>query len=130
MIHEPDMRIPIQNSVYFEENKNFKSSPLNFKILNNLSFQKVEKNKFPLIGLLNKLPKYPSLFETVLITINDYLVFKFLDKKINFNELTKLIIKNSNLKEFQKYKKIMPRNIKQIYNLRDYVHLKLNTLGI
>ena len=71
-----------------------------------------------------------SLFETVLITINDYLVFKFLDKKINFNELTKLIIKISNLKEFQKYKKIMPRNIKQIYNLRDYVHLKLNTLGI
>jgi len=130
LIHEPDMRIPIQNSVYFEENKNFKSSPLNFKILNNLSFQKVEKNKFPLIGLLNKLPKYPSLFETVLITINDYLVFKFLDKKINFNELTKLIIKISNLKEFQKYKKIMPRNIKQIYNLRDYVHLKLNTLGI
>ena len=102
----------------------------NFKTLNNLCFQKVEKNKFPLVGLLNKLPKYPSLFETVLITINDYLVFKFLDKKINFNELTKLIIKNSNLKEFQKYKKIMPRNIKQIYNLRDYVHLKLNTLGI
>ena len=80
--------------------------------------------------MLNKLPKYPSLFETVLITINDYLVFKFLDKKINFNELTKLIIKISNLKEFQKFKKIKPRNIKQIYNLRDYVHLKLNTLGI
>ena len=82
------------------------------------------------MGLLNKLPKYPSLFETVLITINDYLVYKFLDKKINFRELTNLINKISNLKEFQKFKKIKPRNIKQIYNLRDYVHLKLNTLGI
>ena len=130
LIHEPDMRIPIQNSIYFQENKNIKSSPLDFKILNNLSFQKVEKSKFPLVGLLNKLPKYPSLFETVLITINDYLVYKFLDKKINFHELTKLIYKISNLKEFQKFKKIKPRNIKQIYNLRDYVHLKLNTLGI
>jgi 1-deoxy-D-xylulose-5-phosphate reductoisomerase len=41
-----------------------------------------------------------------------------------------LINKVSNLKEFQKFKKIKPRNIKQIYNLRDYVHLKLNALGI
>jgi 1-deoxy-D-xylulose-5-phosphate reductoisomerase len=130
LIHEPDMTIPIYNSIYFEEKKNIKSNPLNFEILNNLNLQKVEKNKFPLIRLLNKLPKYPSLFETVLITINDYLVNKFLDRKINFIELTKLINKISNYKEFQKFKKIKPRNIKQIYNLRDYVHLKLNTLGI
>ncbi len=130
LIHEPDMTIPIHNSVYFEDNKYIKSSPLDFKILNDLNLQKVKKSKFPLIGLLNKLPKYPSLFETVLITINDYLVYKFLDRKINFHDLTKLINKISNLKEFQKFKKIKPRNIKQIYNLRDYVHLKLNTLGI
>ena len=76
------------------------------------------------------MPKNSSLFETVLITVNDYLVYKFLDKKINFQELTKLINQISNLKEFKKFKKIKPRNIKQIYNLRDYVHLKLNTLGI
>ena len=130
LIHEPDMTIPIYNSIYFAESKNIKSSPLDFKTLNNLNLHKVEKNKFPLVGLLNKLPKYPSLFETVLITINDYLVYKFLDKRINFQDLTKLINKISNLKEFQKFKKIKPRNIKQIYNLRDYVHLKLNALGI
>ena len=130
LIHEPDMTIPIHNSVYFEDNKYIKSSPLDFRILNDLNLQKVKESKFPLIGLLNKLPKYPSLFETVLITINDYLVYKFLDRKINFHDLTKLINKISNLKEFQKFKKIKPRNIKQIYNLRDYVYLKLNTLGI
>ena len=130
LIHEPDMTIPIYNSIYFEKNKNIKSNPLNFETLNNLSLHKVEKNKFPLVGLLDKLPKYSSLFETVLITINDYLVYRFLDKRINFQDLTKLINKISNLKEFQKFKKIKPRNIKQIYNLRDYVHLKLNALGI
>ena len=130
LIHEPDMMIPIYNSIYIEENKSFDSSPLDFKILNDLNLKKVEKNKFPLVGLLNGLPKYSSLFETVLITVNDYLVYKFLDKKINFQELTKLINRISNLKEFQKFKKIKPRNIKQIYNLRDYVHLKLNALGI
>ena len=113
-----------------KKSKNIETSPLDFKTLNNLNLHKVEKNKFPLVGLLNKLPKYPSLFETVLITINDYLVYKFLDRRINFQNLTKLISKISNLKEFQKFKKIKPRNIKQIYNLRDYVHLKLNALGI
>ena len=130
LIHEPDMTIPIYNSIYFEKNKNIESSPLDFKILNNLNLQKVEKNKFPLVNILDKLPKYSSLFETVLITINDYLVYKFLGRKIDFHNLTKLINKISNLKEFQKYKKIKPKNIKQIYNLRDYVHLKLNALGI
>tara|TARA_B100000989_G_scaffold296350_1_gene279400 strand:+ start:1974 stop:3137 length:1164 start_codon:yes stop_codon:yes gene_type:complete len=130
LIHEPDMTIPIYNSVYFKENKNIKSRPVDFKNLNNLNLKKVNKNKFPLVKLLNKLPKHPSLFETILITVNDYLVNKFLDRKINFLELTKLIIKISKLKEFQKFKKIKPRNINQIYNLRDYVHLKLDTLGI
>jgi len=130
LTHEPDMTIPIFNSVYFEKNKNIKSRPLDLKTLNNLNLHNVEKNKFPLVGLLNKLPKNPSLFETILITVNDYLVYKFLDRKINFQKLINLINKISNLKEFQKFKKIKPRNIKQIYNLRDYVHLKLNTLGI
>ena len=130
LIHEPDMTIPIYNSVYFQEKKNLKSIPLDFRTLNNLNLQKVEKNKFPLVDLINKLPKYSSLFETVLITVNDYLVYKLLDKKINFFELSKLILKITNYKEFQKFKKIKPRNIKQIYNLRDYVHLKLDTLGI
>ena len=62
-----------------------------------------------------------SLYETALITINDYLVYKFLEKKINFQKLIKLIYKISNLKEFQKFKKIQPKNIKDINNLRDYV---------
>ena len=130
LIHEPDMKIPIYNSIFYKSYQNLKTDSLDFKILNNLNLKKVEKNKFPLVSLLQKLPKNSSLYETVLISINDYLVYKFLDKKINFQKLTKLIYKISNLKEFQKYKKIQPKNIKDIYNLRDYVHLKLDTLGI
>ena len=130
LIHEPDMKIPIYNSIYYQANKNFKNSPLNFNILNNLNLNKVQENKFPLVRLIKKLPKNSSLFETVLITINDYLVYKFLEKKINFQKLVNLIQKISNLKDFQKFKKIEPKNLKEIYNLRDYVHLKLEALGI
>ena len=87
-------------------------------------------NKFPLVKLLNKLPSQSSLFETVLITINDYFVFKFLEKKINFQKLIYLIDKYSKLEEFQKFKKIKPKNVKDIYNLRDYVSFKMDSLGI
>ena len=130
LIHEPDMKIPIYNSMFYQTGQKFKNKPLNFKILNNLSLKKVEETKFPLVRLLNKLPKHSSLFETVLITINDYLVYRFLEKKINFRKLTELIYKISDLKEFQKFKKIKPKNIDDIYRLRDYVSLKMNSLGI
>ena len=130
LIHEPDMKIPIYNSIYYKKNEIFKSRPLDLKILNNLDLREVEKTKFPLVKLLDKLPDKSSLFETVLITINDFFVYKFLEKKINFSELNKLIYKISNLKEFQKFKKIQAKNLKEIYNLRDYVHLKLDALGI
>jgi len=130
LIHEPDMKIPIHNSIYQNPNKKIKSKSLNLNILNNLNLKKVDEIKFPLVRLLKKMPKQTSLFETILITVNDYLVYKFLDEKITFQNLTKLIYKISNMKEFNKYKKIKPKSVDDIYRLRDYVSLKLSTLGI
>ena len=130
LIHDPDMKIPIYNSIFNQEGKNFKSKPLDFKTLNNLNLKKVDEKKFPLVRLLNELPQNSSLFETVIITVNDYLVYKFLNKKINFQKLNKLIYKISNLRDFQKFKKIKPKSVGQIYKLRNYVHLKIKSLGI
>ncbi len=129
LTHDPDMKIPIYNSIFNQGGESFKK-PLDFKTLNNLSLKKVDEKKFPLVKLLNKLPQKSSLFETVIITVNDYLVYKFLNKKINFQKLTKLIYKISNLRDFQKFKKIKPKNVDQIYKLRNYVHLKVESLGI
>ena len=130
LIHDPDMKIPIQNSLFSNKKNNIKVKSLNFDILNNLDLKKVDFHKFPVVKLLNKLPKNTSLFETVLITVNDYLVFKFLKSRINFKRLIDLIIKTSNLKEFQKFKKIKPKNVNDIYSLRNYVSSKLDSLGI
>ena len=130
LVHDPDMKIPIYNSIYSADTKSIKTHSLNLKILNNLELKKVDTKKFPLVKLLNKLPNHTSLFETVLITINDYLVFKFLEKKINFQKLIQLIERISNFREFQKFKKIKPKSIDDIYDLRDYVSLKLDSLGI
>ena len=130
LLHDPDMKIPIYNSIYSTDFKSIKTHSLNLKILNNLELKEVDIKRFPLVKLLDRLPKHTSLFETVLITINDYLVFKFLKKKINFQKLVRLIDKISNFREFQKFKKIKPKNIDDIYYLRDYVSLKLDSLGI
>tara|TARA_B100001057_G_C22802980_1_gene932276 strand:- start:114 stop:1280 length:1167 start_codon:yes stop_codon:yes gene_type:complete len=130
LLHEPDMKIPIYNSIYLEDNNFIKSQPLRIDILNNLNLKNVDIKKFPLIKILKHLPKENSLFETVLITVNDYLVYKFLEKKLNFKMLMNLIIKISNLKEFKKFKKIKPKNVEDIYRIRDFVSFKMDSLGI
>jgi 1-deoxy-D-xylulose-5-phosphate reductoisomerase len=130
LAHEPDMKIPIYNSIYPKNTNKIKVDSLNLNTLNNLNLKKVDVKKFPLVKLLKKLPNQSSLYETVIITINDYFVFKFLDKKINFQKLISLINKFSNLREFQKYKKIKPTNIDEIYRLRDYVSSKMDSLAI
>tara|TARA_A100000164_G_scaffold378398_1_gene419894 strand:+ start:3532 stop:4698 length:1167 start_codon:yes stop_codon:yes gene_type:complete len=130
LLHEPDMKIPIYNSIYLSSNLKIKSKALNLNIMNNLELKKVDTKKFPLVKILKKLPSNTSLFETVLITVNDYLVYKFLDNKISFQKLITLIAKISNLREFQKFKKIKPKNVEDIYRLRDYVSLKMDSLGI
>ncbi len=130
IIHEPDMRIPIFNSLYQKNTKTIKTKSINFEILNKPNLKKVDLKKFILVKLLNKLPQHTSLFETILITINDYFVHKFLNHRINFERLVRFIYKFSNSKEFQKFKKIKPKKVKDIYKLRDYVSFKLDTLGI
>ncbi len=90
----------------------------------------MKKKKFPVIKLLDILPKQNSLYETALVSINDYLVNKFLDKKIKYIELIELINIYANDKNFTKLRKMPVKSIKDIYKIRDYVSFKLNTLGI
>ncbi len=130
LLHDADMKIPIHNSIYFHNKKEIITKPLNLKILNNLQFKKIDYKKFPLVNILNKLPNRNSLYETALLTINDYFVSKFLNKKINYKQLTKLIYKNSIDQKFTKFRLKKPKSVSDIYKLRDYVSLKLDNLGI
>ena len=51
-IHEPDMKIPIFNSLYPLAKKKVKSDNLNLSILNNLELKQIDYRKFPLVTLL------------------------------------------------------------------------------
>jgi len=130
LAHESSMKIPIFNTLYMDESKKINSKKLNIPILNNLKFKKINKKLFPVISILDYLPSETSLFETILVVANDELVNLFLKRKISFYEISKNLISFVNLKEFQKYKKINPKNIQDIHNLSNYVRLKLNSFCI
>ena len=130
LLHDTDMKIPIHNSIYQDNFKKIYSKPLNLNILNNLRFKKIDIKKFPVVKLIQSLPKKNSLYETALISINDYLVSKYLKKKITYTKLVKLINFHANHKNFTKFRKSNAKNVDEIYKIRDYVNLKLDTLGI
>ena len=68
------MKIPIFNSIYNDDNKNFKSKKININLLNNLNLNKVDSKKYPSIKILKLIPKKDTLFETLLVSANDELV--------------------------------------------------------
>ena len=130
LVHETDMKIPIFNSLYSNFDKKIKSKKIDFEILNNLNFQKVDVKKFPIVNLIKSLPSKDSLFETVIVSANDCLVDNFLNKKINFLDISKVLFRIINSKEFIKYKQKEPLNIEEIKKLNKYVSLKVNNLCI
>ena len=130
LAHDPDMKIPIFNSLNDEKLRITKTPEIDLKILNDLNLNKVDKNKFLFVNILDKLPKNSTLFETVIITINDHFVYRFLKKEISFKKMIYLINKYINSKKFMKFKKIKPKKVEDIYRLRNYVSSKMDSLVI
>ena len=58
-----------------------------------------------------------SLFETILVSINDKFVELFLKNKIKFTDISIKMNKMLNLYSFKKYKKIKPKNIEEIIRM-------------
>ena len=89
-----------------------------------------ERINLSFFDILKILPNKNSLFETVLVSANDQLVKLFLNKEIAYTDISKKIMRLVSLKELQKYKKIQPRNIKDILKINEYVRLKINSKHI
>ena len=130
LVHDTDMTIPIFNSIYPNFSEKIKSNNLNINFLNNLNFHRVDKRRFPVIEILNNIPSNDSLYETILIAANDGLVNLFLEEKIKFTDISKLLLRFISLKEFLKYRKIKPQNINDIVKIHKYVSLKINSLSV
>ena len=130
--HDTNMKIPISNSIYIgEPNQRFiKSNDINIINLNSLNFQKVDSKKFPVIKILKEITEKNSLFDTILVSINDELVSLFLKNKINFLDISSKIQFLINLPFFSKFKHQKPNYLAQIEKLNEFVRLKTRTLSV
>ena len=128
--HDTTMEIPIFNTIYDNGEMKLRSKKIDINKLNNLNLKKVNVKKFPFVKILKYLPSKDSLFETVLISINDELVNLFLNKKISFLDISKILLKTIFSKEFKKYKFLKPKNVNEIVKLNKYVRLKINSMCI
>ncbi len=130
IIHDTTMYIPIFNSLYFNTDKKILVKKIDLKKLNNLKLNKLNIERYPITKVLKDIPKKISLFETVVVSANDELVNLYLQKKINFGDISKKLLKFINHKEFVKFKKKPPISIENIIKLNKYVRSKIKMMSI
>ena len=130
LVHDTSMKIPVFNTLYHGLDKKINSKLLDLDKLNNLNLKVVDLKKFTSIKILNELPKISSLYETILVVANDEFVNLFLKKKIKFNQISQYLLRFIKTYEFQKYKRLKPKNIHEIVELSKYVRLKIRSLSI
>ena len=128
--HDTDMKIPIFNTLYNNNNYKIKSKKINFKLLNNLNLDVVNLKKYPLVKILNHVPKTDTLFETLLVSVNDELVDLFLKNKISFEEISTKLNQIISHKDFLKYRQKKVNNLTQIEKLNEFVRLKTKSLSV
>ena len=127
LTHDTNMEVPIMNSLYLNnESFIYNDNKLNFEILNGINFINPDKKKFPLLNLIKIIPIKNSYFETILITINDELVMRYLRGEINYFSLNYNLLKMIKKPYFTKYYQSSPNNINDIKSMVNKVKNYLN----
>ncbi len=117
LAHETTMEIPIMNSLYSDNEKNFLgNNDFSYTKLNGVNFIKPNIKNFPLIKLLD-LKYNNTYFEIILVTINETLVNMYLDNKVNYLALHKTLLNLIKKPYFVKFYSRYPKNINEIKNM-------------
>ena len=87
----PDMRIPIQYALSYPERLPLSLPVMDFRMINTLTFEKPDLEKFPCLHLAYQALRAGSDFPAVLNAANEVAVAAFLEKKIKFTDIPKLI---------------------------------------
>ena len=114
--HDTSMIIPLANAI-FDGKLNIKeivgANDKKDIVFNKLVFLKVEKEKFPIINLKNRLIEHIST-PIIINAANEILVDQYLKKKIPFMSIYKLILSVLRDRNYKKYAIKEPKNINQI----------------
>ena len=123
LAHQTNMMIPISNALeIFEKNSNY-SFLDNMDKLNNLKFENPKIKQFPLLKILDYIPENFTYFETILITINDNLVYKYLNHSITYISIHLNLLRLIKSPFFKSYYKLKPKNI---YDIKKMINVTNN----
>ena len=121
--HETSMIIPLVNAIFDEKLNIGDFYKIKKKIrdlpIKNLTFDTVNKKKFPTIRLKSVANKHPSS-PIIVNASNEILVDQFLQKKIPFTGIFKIIMSILNDRNYKKYAIRKPKNINQINIINDW----------
>ncbi|MFN4131533.1 MAG: 1-deoxy-D-xylulose-5-phosphate reductoisomerase [Caldimicrobium sp.] len=113
-LSQPDMRIPIAYALSYPERWTLPLTPLNLTMLQGLTFQEVDLEKFPALKLAyqvaEKGPPYPLILEAA----DEIVVSAFLERSISFSQIPQFLEKTLNEFKFS----IIPKD-----NLEEYLQL-------
>lgn len=88
-----DMRVPIQYAITYPKKEIYKlDSSLDFNTLNNLSFKKMDYERYPLLKVAYEVGKLGGLKPTIYNASNEEAVKLFINKKIKFLDIETIII--------------------------------------
>ena len=124
ILYNSDMKIPISNILYGSKKNILKIKKIDTKILNNLSFQKVSAKKFPSINLIKRSLKFNSSIPTIMNASNEVLVDMFLNKKIGFLDIVRIVGKIFKDEDFNKYATRKLSSINDIEIIDKWARLK------
>jgi 1-deoxy-D-xylulose-5-phosphate reductoisomerase len=87
----PDMKVPIQYALTYPFRENGNVESLNLAKLGSLNFQKPDMDKFPALRLGYEVVEKGGTMGATLNAANEIAVQAFLERKIKFTDITKLV---------------------------------------
>ena len=117
----PDMKIPINYALHYPKHTKLNLKPLNLDLIGQLTFEKPDLNKFQCIQLAYSAMESGGTSTSILNIANDLSVELFLNEKIEFTQIPKLIELC-----ITKHHYISKPNIDDIFNQIDWVKNFIN----
>jgi len=124
ILYNSDMKIPISNLIYKDNNKFINSKKIESKTLDKMNFFEVNKKKFPSVKLIDKCLNFGPSCSIIVNATNEVLVELFLKGKISYLDIVDTINMIFKDKEFKKYVRRKVTSINDIKTIDNWARLK------
>jgi 1-deoxy-D-xylulose-5-phosphate reductoisomerase len=115
----PDMRLPIAFALLGKVEKEIVSH-IDFNKLSKLEFRQIDIERYPIWQIKDEFIKNPDL-GVIINTVNEIAIKKFVNKEINFGDISKMI-----LNSVEKYNNLTIDNIGNIFEIQQQIKSDFN----